>query len=214
MLVGYARVSTPDQNLALQQDALRNAGCTRIFTDVATGVQTVRSGLEEMLAFVREGDTLVVWKLDRLGRSLRHLIELVTTLDARQISFRSLQEHIDTTTSGGKLIFHVFGALAEFERDLIRERTQAGLRAARTRGRRGGRKPALTEKQVAQARALLNDPDATVRDVCQTLHVSKSTLYRYLPGKGVISAAPSQATEVIPKAKRRSRQRNRTARSQ
>src|SRR5512135_78890 len=128
MLVGYARVSTEDQNLDLQRDALTEAGCERIFTDVASGAKDDRTGLAEALAFLRPGDTLVVWKLDRLGRSLKHLIETVTTLQAHQVGFRSLQESIDTTTSGGKLIFHVFGALAEFERDLIRERTQAGLR--------------------------------------------------------------------------------------
>src|SRR3954467_10501673 len=138
MLVGYARVSTEDQNLDLQRDALTRAGCERIFTDVASGAKDDRTGLAGALAFLRPGDTLVVWKLDRLGRSLKHLIETVTALQARKIGFRSPQESIDTTTSGGKLIFHVFGALAEFERDLIRERTQAGLQAARARGRKGG----------------------------------------------------------------------------
>jgi DNA invertase Pin-like site-specific DNA recombinase len=139
MLVGYARVSTEDQNLDLQKDALQKAGCEKLFTDVASGAKDERAGLAEAIAFLRPGDTLVVWKLDRLGRSLKHLIETVTALQARKVGFRSLQESIDTTTSGGKLIFHVFGALAEFERDLIRERTQAGLQAARARGRKGGR---------------------------------------------------------------------------
>src|SRR5690348_13881508 len=133
MLVGYARVSTTDQTLTLQQDALTSAGCTRIFTDTASGAQTERQGLTEALSFVRPGDTLVVWKLDRLGRSLKDLITRITELETRKIGFQSLTEQIDTTTSGGKLIFHIFGALAEFERDIIRERTTAGLEAARAR---------------------------------------------------------------------------------
>src|SRR5512146_3189384 len=139
MLVGYARVSTADQTPALQRDALSAAGCGRLFTDTASGAKAERPGLDEALEFLRPGDTLVVWRLDRLGRSLRHLIETVSLLEQRGIGFRSLQESIDTTTSGGKLVFHVFGALAEFERDLIRERTSAGLLAARARGRKGGR---------------------------------------------------------------------------
>src|SRR3989441_9806091 len=148
MLIGYARVSTQDQTLNLQKDALEKIGCTKIFTDTASGAKTERKGLEEALAYVREGDTLVVWRLDRLGRSLKHLIETVSQLDNRKIGFKSLTENIDTTTSGGKLIFHIFGALAEFERDIIRERTLAGLQAARARGRRGGRPKALTTKTV------------------------------------------------------------------
>ena len=140
MLIGYARVSTHDQTLALQQDALTQAVCDRIFTDTASGAKAERRGLEEALSHVRRRDTLVVWKLDRLGRSLPHLLETITGLRARGVGFKSLTEQIDTTTSGGKLIFHVFAALAEFERDVIRERTQAGLNAARARGRNvGGR---------------------------------------------------------------------------
>ena len=135
MFIGYARVSTHDQTLALQQDALNKAGCTKIFTDTVSGVKAERRGLQEALAYVRAGDTLVVWRLDRLGRSLKDLIEKLTELNNRNIGFKSLTENIDTTTSGGKLIFHIFGALAEFERDLIRERTEAGLQAARDRGR-------------------------------------------------------------------------------
>src|SRR3954452_21699633 len=135
MLVGYARVSTQDQILALQQDALDKAGCERIFTDTASGAKAERKGLDEALAYVRAGDTLVVWKLDRLGRSIRHLIDVIKALQERGIGFVSLTEQIDSTTSGGKLVFHVFAALAEFERDIIRERTQAGLSAARARGR-------------------------------------------------------------------------------
>jgi DNA invertase Pin-like site-specific DNA recombinase len=139
MLIGYARVSTQDQTLNLQMDALETIGCTKIFTDTISGSATQRSGLDEVLEYVREGDTLVVWKLDRLGRSLKHLIETITNLNNRNIGFKSITENIDTTTSGGKLIFHIFGALAEFERDIIRERTNAGLQAARARGRIGGR---------------------------------------------------------------------------
>src|SRR5437763_5144410 len=166
MLVGDGRVSTDDQNLDLQKDALKKAGCARIFTDVASGAKDERAGLAEALAFLRPGDTLAVWKLDRLGRSLKHLIEAVTTLQARKVGFRSLQESIDTTTSGGKLIFHVFGALAEFERDLIRERTRAGLQAARARGRRGGRPRALDATKLAQARAPHKDPANTNSEPC------------------------------------------------
>src|SRR5689334_20823428 len=156
MLIGYARVSTTDQTLALQQDALTKAGCDRIFTDTASGARTDRPGLAEALTYARSGDTLVVWRLDRLGRSLVHLIQTVAQLQERGVHFRSLQEQLDTSTSGGKLVFHFFGALAEFERDLIRERTMAGLAAARARGRRGGRRP-LSEAKVRQLRTLAAD---------------------------------------------------------
>ncbi len=188
MLIGYARISTADQTLALQQDALTQAGCTKIFTDVVSGVQAERKGLEEALDFLRPGDTLVVWRLDRLGRSLAHLIETIKLLDSRGIGFRSLTEQIDTTTSGGKLIFHVFGALAEFERDLIRERTQAGLLAARARGRNGGRRKALSDRQVAMARKLYADKSNTIADICRTLGVSRATLYRAVGGGDVPAA--------------------------
>ena len=144
MLIGYARVSTHEQTLALQQDALQKAGCTKLFTDTASGAQTERQGLAAALSYVRKGDTLVVWRLDRLGRSLPHLIATMTDLLERGSGFKGLTENIDTTTSGGKLIFHIFGALAEFERNLIKERTQAGLVAARARGKTGGRPKALT----------------------------------------------------------------------
>jgi DNA invertase Pin-like site-specific DNA recombinase len=183
MLVGYARVSTQDQTLALQQDALQKAGCERLFTDTASGIQAERRGLDEALEYVRPGDTLVVWKLDRLGRSLKHLIDTITALQARGIGFKSLTEQIDTTTSGGKLIFHVFGALAEFERDIIRERTQAGLAAARARGRRGGRRKAQalsTAKKVAWAQSLYSDPTNAIADICKELGISRATLYRYI----------------------------------
>src|SRR3990170_1172901 len=154
MLIGYARVSTHEQTLNLQQDALTKAGCTKIFTDTASGAKVERKGLEEALNYVRKGDTLVVWRLDRLSRSLPHLIATMTDLLERGIGFKSLTENIDTTTSGGKLIFHIFGALAEFERNLIRERTQAGLVAARARGKKGGRPKVLTGRRLGIARDL------------------------------------------------------------
>jgi DNA invertase Pin-like site-specific DNA recombinase len=180
MLIGYARVSTSDQTLDLQKDALEKAGCSKIFTDTASGATAERTGLDEALNYVRGGDTLVVWRLDRLGRSLRHLIETITSLNDRKIGFKSITESIDTTTSGGKLIFHIFGALAEFERDIIRERTQAGLTAARSRGRKGGRPKSLTPKKVQMAQALYKDKNNTIDDICRTLNVSRATLYRYI----------------------------------
>jgi len=183
MDVGYARVSTLEQNLDLQKDALTKAGCERIFTDRISGAKSARPGLTDALAFVRKGDVLVVWKLDRLGRSLQQLIETVNGLAARGIEFRSLTEQIDTTTPGGKLIFHIFGSLAEFERDLIRERTRAGLTAARARGRIGGRPRAEglnDERKMALAHSLYNDKNNTIDTICKTLKVSRATLYRYI----------------------------------
>ena len=183
MQIGYARVSTEEQTLELQKDALTAADCSRIFSDVASGVNTERQGLAEALNFVRSGDTLVVWKLDRLGRSLKHLIETIRDLEQRQVSFKSLTENIDTTTSGGKLVFHLFGALAEFERDLIRERTFAGLAAARARGRVGGHPRAdslNTPPKVALAPSLYNNKETSITDICSTLRVSRATLYRYI----------------------------------
>jgi DNA invertase Pin-like site-specific DNA recombinase len=178
MLIGYARVSTYEQTLNLQQDALTKAGCDKIFTDTASGAKSERKGLEEALNYVRKGDTLVVWRLDRLGRSLTHLIATMTNLEERGIGFKSLTENIDTTTSGGKLIFHIFGALAEFERNLISERTTAGLTAARARGRIGGRPKALTPQQRKIAQALYDDPNNSILEICRTLKISKVTLYR------------------------------------
>jgi DNA invertase Pin-like site-specific DNA recombinase len=180
MFIGYARVSTSDQTLNLQKDALEHIGCSKIFTDIISGATTQRNGLDEALAYVREGDNLVVWRLDRLGRSLKHLIEVITTLNNRKIGFKSITENIDTTTSGGKLIFHIFGALAEFERDIIRERTQAGLMAARARGRRGGRPKALNTKKSSIAQALYKDKSNSITDICKTLNISRATLYRYI----------------------------------
>ena len=178
MLIGYARVSTQDQTLNLQQDALKKAECSKIFTDTASGAKAERKGLDEALNYVRKGDTLVVWRLDRLGRSLPHLIATMTDLLEQGIGFKSLTENIDTTTSGGKLIFHIFGALAEFERNLIRERTSAGLMAARARGRKGGRPHVLTARQLSIAQSLYDDPKNSIADICRTLKMSKATLYR------------------------------------
>jgi DNA invertase Pin-like site-specific DNA recombinase len=183
MLVGYARVSTLEQNLDLQKDALTKAGCEQTFHDRISGAKSERPGLTQALDFMRDGDVLVVWKLDRLGRSLGQLIETVSLLGGRGIGFRSLTENIDTTSAGGKLIFHIFGSLAEFERDLIRERTQAGLAAARARGRLGGRPRAEglnDEKKLVLARSLYNDKNNTIDTICKILKVSRATLYRYV----------------------------------
>src|SRR5436853_5519469 len=181
MLVGYARVSTNEQTLDLQKDALEKIGCTKIYSDVVSGAKEERKGLQEALEYVREGDTLVVWRLDRLGRSLKHLIETITKLNNRKIGFKSIMENIDTTTSGGKLIFHIFGALAEFERDIIRERTNAGLAAARARGKRGGRpKLAPNSRKIALANALYEDKSNSTPEICKTLSISRATLYRYV----------------------------------
>jgi DNA invertase Pin-like site-specific DNA recombinase len=193
MFVGYARVSTQDQSLNLQRDALKKIGCKRIFTDVAGGAGAERPGLAKALEYVRRGDTLVVWKLDRFGRSLRDLVESVNALKERKVGFRSLQEALDTTTSGGRLVFHVFAALAEFERDLIRERTQAGLKAARARGRMGGRPRILTGKRLELAQSLFNDPKNSPRDISKTIGISLSTLYRYVrPLPAPPSPAPAK----------------------
>jgi DNA invertase Pin-like site-specific DNA recombinase len=179
MLVGYARVSTTDQRLDLQKDALLSVGCERIFTDTASGAKAERQGLIDALEHLRPTDTLVVWKLDRLGRSLPHLVETVRDLVARGIGFKSLQENIDTTTSGGKLIFHIFASLAEFERDIIRERTNAGLSAARARGRKGGRPKGVDEKKRQAALSLKKDLDRSVKDICEIVGISRNTYYKY-----------------------------------
>jgi len=180
MLIGYARVSTNDQNLDLQKDALEKAGCKGIYVEQASGSKSSRPELERTIEMLREGDTLVVWRLDRLGRSLKHLIELVTELEESGIGFKSLTESMDTTTNNGKLIFHIFGALAEFERNLIRERTQAGLAAARARGRKGGRPYALDDKKREMAVKIYNSKEHSVEEICQTMGISRPTLYSYV----------------------------------
>lgn len=181
MLIGYARVSTVDQNLALQRDALTEAGCEHIYTEQLSGAVTDRPELAAALKFARSGDTLIVWKLDRLARSVKQLIETVEKLRSRNIGFRSLTEAIDTTTAQGRLVFHMFSALAEFERSLIRERTQAGLAAARRQGRTGGRPPKLTPDDIEAAKAMLTNPDIGVAQIAHRLNVSPATLYRYIP---------------------------------
>jgi DNA invertase Pin-like site-specific DNA recombinase len=179
MKIGYIRVSKQEQHEALQIDALKEAGCEKWFVDKMTGSKAERKGLNEALAYLRPGDTFVVWKLDRAGRSLTHLIDLLKGLNERGIGFMSLTEQIDTTTPGGKLIFHLMGALAEFERDLIRERTNAGLAAAKVRGRVGGRPRKLkTNGKVALARRMFADQSHSIPEMCAALGISRATLYR------------------------------------
>ncbi len=180
MLIGYARISTNEQNLDLQKDALEKAGCEKICVEQASGSKASRPELERTIEMLRKGDTLVVWRLDRLGRSLKHLIELVTELEESGIGFKSLTESMDTTTNNGKFIFHIFGALAEFERNLIRERTRAGLAAARARGRKGGRPHALDDKERVMVVKLYNSREHSVAEICQTMGISRPTLYSYL----------------------------------
>lgn len=180
MKVGYARVSTQMQNLDLQKHALKEAGCQKIVTDVASGKHDARPGLKQLRDVLRSGDTLVVWRLDRLGRSLTHLLELAGQLEQEGIRFQSLQEAIDTTTPGGKLVFNIFGSLAAFERDLIRERTKAGLEAARARGKRGGRKPALSAIEQEMVVELYRLKKHTVGQICREYGISRPTLYAYV----------------------------------
>ncbi len=204
MRIGYARVSTTDQHLHLQHDALQAAGCERLFSDTVSGARMDRPGLTAALSACRAGDTLVVWKLDRLGRSLPHLVEIVQDLDARGVGFTSLQEQMDTTTSGGKLIFHIFASLATFERDLIRERTNAGLAAARARGRHGGRPKGVDQKKQKAALALKKDASYSIREICEIVGISRNTYYKYTradamphtqPRRGPESPAPLPASK-------------------
>ena len=188
MKIGYARVSTQDQNPQAQIDELKRYDCERIFTEHASGAKADRLELKALLEYARDGDTVVVWKLDRLARSMKQLIQTAELLEARDVGLISLTEAMDTTTPGGKLIFHVFGALAEFERSIIRERTNAGLRAAKAQGRTGGRPPAMKAEDIKVAHALLADGSMSFKSVAAHVGVSASTLYRYLPG-GRSSAA-------------------------
>lgn len=183
MNIGYARVSTQDQNLDLQIDALTKAGCEKIYKEKASGSKAERPELQDMLKHLRRGDNLVIWKLDRLGRNLKHLIELVAELDKMGVGLISLQEKIDTTTANGKLIFHIFCSLAEFEREVIRERTNAGLAAARSRGRVGGRKKALAVGQEKMLQSMSQEKSLSVASICQQLGISKATYYNYLKRK-------------------------------
>lgn len=181
MNIGYARVSTDEQSLDMQIDALKESGCEKVFTETASGAQRDRPELKRALEYARPGDTIVVWRLDRLARSLKQLIETVEDLKERDVHLRSLAENVETRTPGGQLVFHVFGALAQFERELIRERTMAGLKAAKAKGKIGGRPRALSDEDVVAAKAMLKDNNITVADVAKRLGVSEPTLYRYLP---------------------------------
>jgi len=188
MLIGYGRVSKREQILDLQLDAFNALGIEEenIFTDKKSGADFEREGLRDALSHVRKGDTFVVWRLDRLGRTLRELIDFIVDLGNRGVGFKSITEGLDTTTANGMLIFHIFGALAEFEKEIIRQRTRAGLDAARARGRLGGRPKIETQdpKKIAMMKTLYSDMDMPVKEICDTLHISKSTLYRYVkPGK-------------------------------
>lgn len=180
MKIGYARVSTDEQSPDLQIDALKKAGCERFYTDKTSGARNERKELSEALSYARKGDCLVVWRLDRLGRSLKHLIEIVEGLETAGVGFISLQEGFDTTTSGGRLVFQIFGALAEFERNLIRERTNAGLTAARARGRIGGRKAKLNSEQIETLRNMYETKAHTVKEICRVFKITKPTFYRYV----------------------------------
>jgi len=184
MRVGYARVSTGEQKLDLQRDALQEAGCERIYEEKTSGAAKERPELEKCLEALRDGDTLVVWRLDRLGRSLKDLVSKMEKLEERGADFVSLTEGIDTTTAQGKLTFHIFGALAEFERELSRERTMAGLRAARERGRVGGRPPALDEEDIPEVQALMKDPEVSASQICERFGIGRTTLYRYVGPNG------------------------------
>lgn len=188
MKIGYARVSTKDQSLDLQEDALKKVGCKTIYSECVSGANTDRLKLHEMINQLRKGDVVIVWKLDRLGRSLRDLVSLMSTLQNLGVGFKSLQDNIDTTTPIGKLNFHLFAALAEFERDIISERTKAGLAAARARGRKGGRPKGLSQKAKDKARlaeSLYKEKERTIAEICEYLSISKPTLYRYLRNRGV-----------------------------
>lgn len=181
MLIGYARISTTDQSLDLQLDALKAAGCERIFQDVASGAKDDRKGFEEAITFARPGDVLVAWRLDRVGRNVHHLTKIVNELKQRQIGFKTLNgEIIDTTSIHGMLIFHVFAAIAEYERGRTLERTHAGLAAARARGKIGGRPPAMDNKKLAIAKAMYSDKANSITSICETLDISRGTFYKYI----------------------------------
>ncbi|WP_138485508.1 recombinase family protein [Dyadobacter bucti] len=188
MKIGYARVSTQDQNLEMQLDALGKAGCEKVFQEKASGIKSDRPQLEAMQQILREGDVIYIYKLDRLGRSLKHLLEMTSDFEKRGIGLVSINDHIDTTTAQGRLIFNIFASLAEFERDLIRERTRSGLEAARARGRKGGRSRGLSkeaEKKAMLAQTLYNERKLGVNEIAADLEISKMTLYKYLRHRGV-----------------------------
>lgn len=191
MLIGYSRVSTDDQSLDLQQDALQQAGCEKIYSDTLGGAKACRPGLQQAMEVLRSGDILIVWRLDRLGRSLKNLISLMEELKAHGIGLQSLCEGIDTTTASGQLVFHLFAALAEFERNLIKERTQAGLSAARSRGRVGGRPKSLDSTKRQLAVRLYNERKLSVKEICRVMNISKPTLYSYIDEQARLSSSPS-----------------------
>ena len=196
MRIGYARVSTKEQSLDLQVDALRDAGCEQVFQEVASGTKTARPALDDLLSRLRAGDVLVIWKLDRLGRSLKHLVTLTAELMEREVGLVSLNDPIDTTTPQGRLVFNIFASLAEFERELIRERTQAGLKAARARGRKGGRPKGLSKEAKQKAMAaetLYREGELSVQAICDQLGITKPTLYAYLRHRGVKTGARSNS---------------------
>jgi DNA invertase Pin-like site-specific DNA recombinase len=180
MIIGYARVSTLDQNPDLQHDALQKAGCEKIYTDKASGSVADRPQLDKLKSILRRGDTLVIWKLDRLSRSLKHLMEWIDFLDKEGVELKSIQDAIDTSTSMGKFIFHVFGALGQLEKDIIRERTMAGLSSARARGRVGGRPPKLDKKKIKRLKEMYDKKEMTVKEICDWAGISKGTMYKYV----------------------------------
>ena len=180
MLIGYSRVSTNDQSLDSQIDKLKKYGCEKIFTDIVSGAKAERKGLNDMLDYARDGDTIVVFRLDRLGRSLKDLIEIMNELQKRNINFKSLSENIDTSTPTGKLIFHITGAFAEFERNIIRERTKAGLESARARGRKGGRPTKITEEKIKMAKLLHSDTSLSIGDILKQMNIKKGIFYKML----------------------------------
>ncbi len=196
MKIGYARVSTQDQNLEMQLDALQKAGCEKVFQEKASGIKSERPQLTAMQQILREGDVIYIYKLDRLGRSLKHLLEMTSDFEKRGIGLVSINDHIDTTTAQGRLIFNIFASLAEFERDLIRERTRSGLEAARARGRKGGRSRGLSkeaEKTAMLAQTLYNERKLGVNEIAADLKISKMTLYKYLRHRGVQISSKSTA---------------------
>lgn len=189
--IGYARVSTDDQKLDLQRDALHLSGVQSIYEEMASGKAAGRPELDHCLKALRVGDTLVVWRLDRLGRSLPDLVRIVVELEEKGIGFESITEKIETASATGKLVFHVFAALAEFERNLIRERTQAGLAAARARGRAGGRKPKLDARQIREIKRLMSDPSIPISQIAERYQVSRTTIYKVAPRSAVVATEPS-----------------------
>lgn len=193
MKIGYARVSTDEQNPDMQLDALRAAGCEKIFEDTASGAKENRPGLDEALAYARKGDELVVWRLDRIGRSLPHLVKLIQQFRNAGIGFRSLTENLETETPGGRLVTHIFACLSEFERDLIRERTRSGLAAARARGRTGGRKP-LPETKKNALWAMWSAKKMTADEIAEQLNIGRRTVFKYVKELEAKHAAETEAT--------------------